>query len=153
MENTFFCERQEIPRGWLWLVFGAPAFYLVYQLIFNFHFFTFFPLLIILLLAFFFSSLKLKTIINQEGIRIKLTPFQSENEVYPWEAVETAHIRTYKPIPEFGGWGLCSGKSGRAITLYGTCGLHIHFKSGKTLLIGTFRPAEMERILKRIMAE
>lgn len=150
MEHLFFCEKQRFPRALFWLVFGIPIAYFSYKTFFKFDLDTFIPLLVITLLALFISSLKLKTIINKEGIRIKLTPFQSDTEVHSWNDIATARIRTYRPVPEYGGWGLRQGKSGRAVTLFGTCGLQIELKSGEKFLVGTFRPAELKRILRKI---
>ncbi|MBK8703741.1 MAG: hypothetical protein IPN33_08970 [Saprospiraceae bacterium] len=62
------------------------------------------------------------------------------------------YVRQYKPIAEFGGWGLrysMSGK-GRALNVSGNMGLQLEFKDGKKLLIGTQKPKEIELVLTNL---
>ena len=61
-------------------------------------------------------------------------------------------MRTYKPIVEYGGWGLRSGVfgSGQAFNVYGNIGLQLELKNRKKLLIGTQKKYEIEKALEQI---
>jgi hypothetical protein len=57
------------------------------------------PLLIIASVYF----ISLKTIINSEGIYIKIFPFLYK--YFAWDEIEKAYIRKYRALKEYGGWG------------------------------------------------
>ena len=59
-------------------------------------------------------------------------------------------VRQYKPLSEYGGWGLRYGSSGKAYNVSGNIGIQLHFKDGSTLLIGTNKKEEVEVVLKQI---
>ncbi|MFM7078548.1 MAG: hypothetical protein ACKOYC_02030 [Bacteroidota bacterium] len=63
--------------------------------------------------------------------------------------VERIWIRQYRPISEYGGWGIRYGSSGFAVNLKGSYGIQIAFKSGKKILIGTSQPARMNEALTK----
>lgn len=58
-------------------------------------------------------------------------------------------VREYKPILEYGGYGIRYSFSGKAYNVRGKMGLQLKFKDGGKLLIGTQKMEEMEDILKR----
>ncbi|APG66435.1 hypothetical protein LPB136_06055 [Tenacibaculum todarodis] len=71
----------------------------------------------------------------------------------PWKEIEKAHVRTYDPITEYGGWGLKGGafwnkKNGKAINISGDIGIQLELKNGKKLLIGTQKENEANQVLK-----
>jgi hypothetical protein len=94
---------------------------------------------------------KLETEILQTGIRYRLFPFQIRFRYIPWEDVTRAYVRKYKPLGEFGGFGLrYSTKNGRAVNVSGDMGIQLELKTGKKLLIGTCHPEEVEKFLIRV---
>ena len=56
-------------------------------------------------------------------------------------------IREYKPIMEYGGWGIRGFGSNRALNIKGKIGLQLVFKNGQKLLIGTQKADEIVKIL------
>ncbi|HEY8403532.1 MAG TPA: hypothetical protein VIK71_02875, partial [Flavobacteriales bacterium] len=61
------------------------------------------PILLTLVLLY---SIQLKTYISLEGVAITLFPFIVRKRVFSWEEIERAYVRSYKPLKEYGGWGL-----------------------------------------------
>jgi hypothetical protein len=108
--------------------------------------FSMFPLIFIL----FFLFLRLDTIIDEESISMNLSPFGRRK--IEWKNVEKAYIRTYKPLFEYGGWGIRYGfgKKGMAFTVGGNQGLQLELNNGKKILIGTKRVNELSEFLKQI---
>jgi len=64
--------------------------------------------------------------------------------------VEAAEVRKYKPISEYGGWGLRYGFKGKAYTVSGKTGLQLYMRAGKNILFGTSRPEELADYLKTL---
>ena len=96
-----------------------------------------------------FYFLRLKTKIDKEGISFTFKPFINRPKVYSWNNIKEAYVRTYKPIWEYGGWGIRYGMKGRAFNTSGNKGLQLILNSGKKILIGTQKPEELENFLKK----
>jgi hypothetical protein len=108
-----------------------------------------FPLIIVLVVDWLLIKAKLITEISGNSIRYKFYPFIQRDKTIYWEEVEKAYVRKYKPICEYGGWGIRFGigGKGRALNMKGKYGLQLEFKNGKKLLIGTQKPEELEKLL------
>jgi hypothetical protein len=98
---------------------------------------------------FYFANLETK--IDTDGITIRFFPFQRVYYYVRWEEIESANVRTYKPIREYGGWGLrYSFTHGKAYNVAGTVGLQLVLKSGKKFLIGTQKGEELRQFLTEL---
>ncbi len=111
----------------------------------------------LLLLIAYFSSLK--TLITEESITLTFFPFLFGRKVIAWDNVQTAYVREYSAITEYGGWGFRMVSSdtnkgvlgsNKALNVKGNQGLQLVFKNGEKLLIGTQRPQEIESLLRNI---
>lgn len=102
---------------------------------------------------YFLFSIRLKTTINDEGIRYRFYPFQTSSTTIGWNELTDAYMRQYNSFYEYGGYGIRVGseKNSRAINTSASCteGLQLEFKDGKLLLIGTTRPEEIKEIIER----
>lgn len=82
--------------------------------------------------------MRLHTKISDKSINFKLFPLHLKWQSILWSEVEKAQIRTFKPIKEYGGWGIRNSfTSGKAYIIYGNIGLQLIMKNGKKILIGT----------------
>ncbi|WP_198295232.1 MULTISPECIES: hypothetical protein [unclassified Winogradskyella] len=95
---------------------------------------------------------KLTTRIDEKGIHYKFFPFHLKFKIIEWNKIENAHVRTYDPIGEYGGWGLKGGalwnkSKGRAINVSGDIGIQLELKNGKKLLIGTRKKEQAQDVL------
>jgi len=102
-----------------------------------------------------FFILKLETEVRSDGLYVRFYPFHIRFKKFPGENLAEFYARTYKPIREYGGWGIrCSftGK-GRAYNVSGNKGVQLVFTNGKKLLIGSRKPDELaaaiDKMLKR----
>jgi hypothetical protein len=84
-----------------------------------------------------FLFFKLKTRINAQGIYVQFVPFHRAERFYPWSGIALAEVRSYKPLREYGGWGLRGLGSNRALNVRGKMGIQLVFENGNRLLIGT----------------
>jgi hypothetical protein len=95
-----------------------------------------------------FSILKLHTKIDKNSIQYKFFPFHLSFKNIAWSQVESCEMRTFKPLSEYGGWGLRFGPSGRAYTITGNKGLQLYTKGNKKILIGTHNTVGLEAFLR-----
>jgi hypothetical protein len=87
------------------------------------------------------SLVRLEVGWNSEMLKVKLWPFMFTPTVFKAEDIASVSLQTYKPIRDYGGWGLrYSKKNGKAYTVKGNVGLVILLTSGKKVLIGTSQP-------------
>jgi len=110
-------------------------------------------LLIFILLSLLLGLGNLTTLIDENEINLRFFPFHVSFKKYPWSAVERVEIVSYHPVADFGGWGIRSGKKGKAYNVSGNKGLDIYFKNGKRLLIGTQNHIALTDFLNKIKAD
>jgi hypothetical protein len=61
----------------------------------------------------------------------------------PLNDIKTYEVRTYKPIREFGGWGIRYGWNGKAYNVSGNRGVQLVLTNEKKILIGSQKPEEL----------
>lgn len=98
-----------------------------------------------------FRSLKLVSIVKPDGLFVRFFPFHWSRKRIPLEDVIEVVSKTYSPIREYGGWGIRCGKDGgRAYNVSGNQGVLLKYRDGKSLLIGTQKPQELEAAIRTI---
>ncbi|MEY2894774.1 MAG: hypothetical protein RIS42_493 [Bacteroidota bacterium] len=148
-----FKETQRFTQWWLWLVLMGSWGAMIYSL------FTDKPEsgisyvvsgVIMCGLPILFWQMRLMTRITAEGIYVRFIPFHFKEQFYPWDSIESAQVRTYSPLKEYGGWGIKYGFNGqgKVYNVSGNEGLQLVFKSGEKLLIGTQKPAEIQAVVR-----
>lgn len=95
-----------------------------------------------------FNLLQLRTKISKEGISVQFLPFHFKPKFFAWEDISKVEVRSYRPIMEYGGWGLKYGWGGQGMsyTVSGTKGIQLYLKNGKKILIGTRKGEELEQL-------
>lgn len=98
-------------------------------------------------MSYLFYSLRLITEVRPEGLAIQFYPLH--RKVIPYHRIKSCQARSYKPIREYGGWGIKFGPGGRAYNVSGDRGVQLVLDDGKRILIGSQRSDELERAIKR----
>ena len=152
-----FREIQKFKQWWLWVIVLASLIAPVCITLFgkNAHktedllVGAIAPVVIILLIYF----LKLTTQVDEAGIHYKFSPLHLKTFLIEWNEIDKAYIRQYKPILEYGGWGLRAGLGGvgRAYNVSGNMGLQLELKTGKKILFGTQKPDEINKVLNELV--
>ena len=146
--EIFFREIQQFRQIWVWLIILFLAGILWYgaikQLVLNIPFgsnpapdavlFVFWVIFGIGLPAFFYF-IKMTTKLRIDGLYIR---FFSLRKIL-WDELKSYEVRTYKPIREYGGWGVRYGSKGKAYNVSGNRGVQLQLKNGKRILIGSPR--------------
>lgn len=154
--KILYTESQRFKQWWIWaLIVGICTFVgvpIYQQAKVNISMEIIFPLIIILLVVLLFLSLRLETLIKEDGIYVRFFPFIIKYKRYDWDSIEQLYVRKYNPIAEYGGWGMRFGIFGKgmAYNVSGNIGLQIIFTNGKKLLIGTQQPKKMEAVLNEL---
>lgn len=102
-------------------------------------------------LPLFFLWFKLETTVYPDRIELRMIPF-------PHRVVRRAEIAaysagTYRPVREFGGWGMRGWGTNRAYSISGDQGVRLLLADGNRILIGTRRPQELEAAIRSMLPE
>ncbi len=171
MRRVYFKEEQRFTQVWLWVVLIVTAVGAILPLVvelyaqliegrqFGDHPSTNVTLLISFFIVLGFSvgiillfwKTRLITEVDNRSIQVRFPPFFLKAKVFPTDTIEEYRIRQYKPLLEYGGWGIRLGRKGRAYNVKGKTGLQLVFKGGKRLLIGTQRGDALNRAVKKMM--
>ncbi len=92
------------------------------------------------LLPLFIMSIRLVIDVRNDGIHIKFFPIHLSFKHYSFETIAAYSVITYRPILDYGGWGIRYGSKGKAYNIRGNRGLLIEFKEGKHLMLGSQEP-------------
>lgn len=151
-----FKEEQRFNQWLLWVGILSFGFLIIYgtikQIFYNIPFgnkpmsnvgivfFSSFYLLFIVL----FRILKLETKINENGVYYRFFPVHNNFKLIKWEVIKSVNIIKYKPITQYGGWGIKHG----SYTVKGNIGIQLELKNNTKLLIGTQKKEEATRVLE-----
>ncbi len=84
---------------------------------------------------FYFS--KLTTEVRKDGVYYRFKPFHIRWNKIVLRDVKKYEIRKYRPLKEYGGYGIRYGLKGRAYNVSGVMGIQFELNNGKRILIGT----------------
>lgn len=163
--QVLFREEQQFRQPWLWaLLLGGLAVALAATLPMllrfqhhpwpaSFWLSLIFPSVFMLLVCALFLYISMVTEVRSDGISVSFRPFQMRPQFISYSNIANFEAVTYRPIAEYGGWGIKWGRAGKAYSVSGNLGLLLTLKDGKTFLIGSQQPerlkAAVDSIIKR----
>jgi hypothetical protein len=68
----------------------------------------------------------------------------------PLAEIASAEAVRYRPIPEYGGWGIRFGRTGIAYSMRGDEGVQLVLRNGRRVLIGSQRAGELAGAIQRL---
>jgi len=95
----------------------------------------------IALFVVWFIKLELITEVRDDELTIRFRGL-FVRRVIPLAEIMHFEARTYRPIREYGGWGVRWGAGGMAYNVSGNRGVDLRLTDGKSLMIGSQRPEE-----------
>lgn len=160
-----FYEVQRFNQRWLWVILilmmltmlGIFGYGFIQQLVFGIPFgdrpvsdkvLVISGSLILLFsggLVYIFYTLRLITEVRTDGVYLRFYPFWSK--VIPYADITSCNARQYKPLREYGGWGIKYGPSGWAYNISGDRGAQLELKNGKRILIGSQRADDLAQAI------
>lgn len=90
------------------------------------------------------ASARLVTEVSPEGVGVRLAPFQRRGRRYTWNEVAGFGAVRYRPLREFGGWGIRGTRRHGAYNARGDAGVRLELADGSTFLIGSQEPERLE---------
>ncbi|WP_370097321.1 hypothetical protein [Xanthomarina gelatinilytica] len=155
--NVFFKEEQRFSQWWLWLIIiglgNIPVFGIYKQFVLGEAFgnnpmsdvglmlFSAFIFGIIVL----FWLMRLKTEINNDGVRVSFFPFVKKH--FLWTDIKSARVIKYR----FLGYGIRIGLThGIVYNMKGNKGLSLELFNKKKYLIGTQKEEELHSVLDKL---
>ncbi|HSG68367.1 MAG TPA: hypothetical protein VK994_06660 [Bacteroidales bacterium] len=163
MRSAHFNETQKFRQPWIIVVIFSSIAVWAYIIIYGVFFeerpdkFSTLSLIISSLvlagMTFLLFQLKLETRIRKEGIYYRFFPLHLKEKHIPRDEVLSYEVRKYRPIAEYGGWGVRFGgkKHGRAFNVSGNMGLQLYLKDDKKILFGTRKPHEIGKAMEKMM--
>lgn len=103
--------------------------------------------MILLLTIFLF---RLHTRISSAGVVATFHPFPFLTRKFEWNEIDRIYVRRYSPISEYGGWGIRGLFPAKAYNVSGYYGIQIVTKDDHNFLIGTQKPEEVKKVLKKL---
>lgn len=97
----------------------------------------------------FIFSLGLFTEVTSSELRIRFRPLQVKGERIPLKDIAEHASVDYRPLREFGGWGIRYGPTGKAYNVSGTRGVRLRTVEGREILIGSWRADELDAAIGR----
>lgn len=101
--------------------------------------------------ALLFLCMALETKVADDGICIRFFPFVRKRIAY--DQIISFEARTYRPIAEYGGWGIRVRLRGTAYNVSGNRGVQLELANGTRLLIGSQRPDELADAIQTMMPQ
>lgn len=153
-----FKEEQRFNQIWVWAILIAPIVMVISQFAIAFTDREEFKtediialsslIVVFTVLIIWFKRMVLETVISAERINIHYKGLFTKKQ-FPKSKIMKAELVTYDPLWHYGGWGLrYSSKRGWCYNVAGDKGLKLTLSNGKTVMIGTQQPEEIDSVLK-----
>lgn len=97
-----------------------------------------------------FYSLRLITEVRDDILYIYFYPVYKKR--IPYDDIAFCQARSYRPLLEYGGWGIKYGRSGWACNIAGNRGVQLVLNNGKHILIGSQRADELAAAINARLA-
>ncbi len=150
VDPVIYREVQKFDQLWLWLMLLIPASFVWYgaieQLIYGRPFgnnpLTDTWVIVIwavfgVLMPLFFLSVRLIIVVKNSGLYVRFFPIHISFRHYPYEILDSYETITYRPILDYGGWGIRYGLKGKIYNIKGKNGLMLKFRDGADLMLGS----------------
>ena len=147
--RIFFQEKQRFTQWWLWIIIflSCSLFYLPYKADEDIPFSL---TLLSIAIPLFFYLFELRTFVTKKGLYYQFFPFHFKKYLIKIEEIEEIEALEYKPISDYGGWGIKYGFKGKAYNVSGNKGVKIHLKNKRHILFGSQKHNEFAKSLKNI---
>ena len=98
-------------------------------------------------------NIRMVTEIWTDGIRFNFSPLIRKMRYIPLADITSVEVAKYRPIAEFGGWGIRKRLISRktAYNIRGRIGSRVTKKDGSQVMFGTQKQVEMKRAVEKMM--
>jgi hypothetical protein len=110
-----------------------------------------FELVIMVGIILLIYKMRLKVEIKTDGIWFSYPPLIRKWRCIKKEEIESFKVRTYRPVAEYGGWGIKGSSRNKAYNISGNVGLQLYLKDDRKILFGTRESQAIEYAMKKMM--
>jgi len=156
---THFREVQKFRQAWLWLILLAPMGFVGWGAYQQFvlrrpwgdrpmpdtGLLVFCGAMALFLVWFF--VLRLVTEVRDNEVTVQFVPMWRKRTI-ALAQIRGAESVQYRPIRDYGGWGIRRGLTGWAYNVSGNRGVLLKFFGGTDVLIGSQRPEELAAVIE-----
>lgn len=175
MMKTFYTEEQYFTQYWLWLVLIIAMGAMIVPMIIGIYtqlilgqpwgnspmsdlgllMFAGVEFGITFGLIFLFVKMRLITKVDTEGLSFRFPPLILKERKIRKDEIKTFVVRNYKPVKEYGGWGIKYGlrRNGKAYNVKGNIGMQLELINGHKVLFGTQRADAFQYAMEKMMKE
>jgi hypothetical protein len=97
-----------------------------------------------------FYFFELRTFVTKEGLHYQFFPFHLKEHLIKLDEIEKIEALQYKPLGDYGGWGIRYGFKGKAYNVSGNKGVKVHLTNKKNILFGSQKYNGLAQTLKEI---
>jgi hypothetical protein len=145
--NYLFEENQKFKQWWLWVILLSFSIMSVGP--FDENAINIYHVLIGISLPLLFYLFELRVKVNKEGLHYQFFPLHFKLHTIKIDEIEKIEDVQYKPLGDYGGWGIRYGFKGKAYNVSGNLGVKVYLKNGRNILFGSQKYKELEKALKK----
>ena len=140
-----FEENQKFTQWWVWVLLLWVSCSLAISINNRI------SLLIALLIPILFYLLELRVKVNKKGLYYRFFPIHYKSYCIKTNEIERIEALKYRPLGDYGGWGIRYGFKGKCYNVKGNLGVKVFLKNGSYILFGSQKHEELEKCLKSII--
>ncbi|WP_411967720.1 DUF6141 family protein [Haloferax sp. YSSS75] len=141
-EDPEFREVQRFRQPWLWGLLGGIALLMLFAAPISWG-----GLAVVGAVAGLVYSLRLQTEVRADGIYLKMWPLHWSFRRIPYAEIERYESKQYRPLRDFGGWGIRWTPGKLAYNVSGNRGVWLERTNGRAVLVGSQHPDEFVRAI------
>ena len=144
-----FKENQKFTQWWLWVI--LLSFPIMSFGPFDDNKINILHVIIGFSLPIIFYILELRIRVNNDGLHYQFFPLHLRYFIIKIEDIEKIEAMKYKPISEYGGWGIKYGFKGKAYNVSGNLGVKVFLKNGSNIMFGSQNYKSLARSLSNLI--
>lgn len=142
-----FQENQKFTQWWVW----ACILVTVVSLAISVN--NIYTVLFIVFFIIFFYFLELRIKVTREELQYQFFPMHYRKYSINKNEIEKIEALKYKPLGDYGGWGIRYAFKGKCYNVKGNLGVKVFLKNGSYVLFGSQKNKELEKALKQIIQQ
>ena len=148
--SHLFEEKQNFTQWWVWVILLLP---IIMTMSFSLPPNSGPIVIIVLAIPLLFYFLELRVQVNEQGLHYQFFPFHFRSYSVKKSDIEKIEALKYRPLGDYGGWGIRYGFKGKCYNVQGNLGVKVFLKNGSYILFGSQRHKELEKSLRKIIQQ
>ncbi len=140
--NCLFEEKQKFTQWWVWTLLFLTLFVLDKNT---------YTVLIGGVIILFFYLLELRIKVTEEALYYQFFPLHLKPFSIKKKEIEKIESLKYRPLGDYGGWGIRYGFKGKCYNVKGNLGVKVFLKNGSYILFGSQKHLDFEKSLRAII--